>query len=168
MTRTLIIDGYNVIHKVPEFQVHLRKSLEAGRDALIRYCGQWREKRKDFAGVHVVFDGDSSVEGSDHRMIRGVQVTYTHTREDADDRIRKLVEYVPINQECVVVTDDSELSSGIRVRRGKIMSAAEFGGALRKGGRSLRGNVSEDAKAGLSPETERRINDELRSIWASE
>jgi len=161
----MIIDGYNVIHKVPEFQAQMRKSLEAGRDALIRYCGQWREKRKDFAGVHVVFDGDSLVEGPDNRMIRGVQVTFTRTKEDADDRIRKLVEYIPLNQECFVVSDDSELAAGVRVRRGKVMSVSEFRGALGKPGRSSRNDEADVGKPSLSPETERRINDELKRAW---
>lgn len=168
--KVLIVDGYNVIHRVPAFQVSLDNSLEAARENLLRYCGRWRDTRGDFGELHVVFDGDSSVIGNGVRMIRGVQITYTKTREDADDRIRQMLDDSPRNRQCVVVTDDNELASAVRSRGGGLMSAQEFAGTIKERP-DLRNSPRQDGgdhdggKSALSPEEQRRITDDLRKIW---
>lgn len=166
--KALIVDGYNVIHRVPEFQASLRVSLEAAREALLRYCGRWRDTRGDFTELHVVFDGDSSVNWQDNRTVRGVQVTYTRTKEDADDRIRRMLEVSPPSRKCVVVTDDNELAAAVRSRCGGLMSATEFANVLVKHGRSARVEPKDESKRPLAPEDEQRINAELRKLWGGQ
>ncbi|MEI6808378.1 MAG: NYN domain-containing protein [bacterium] len=166
--KALIVDGYNVINRVPEFQSRLEKSLEAAREHLIRYCGRWRDTRGDFGELHVVFDGDSEVIGSYNRTVSGVQITYTRTKEDADDRIRQMLDDSPRNRQCVVVTDDNELAAGVRSRGGGLMSAMEFAGVLRAKNHSPRGGKADDFKASLSPEDEKRINADLKKAWGLE
>ncbi|MEI6971336.1 MAG: NYN domain-containing protein [bacterium] len=163
--KALIIDGYNVIHRVPALQHALARSLEAGREALLSYCGRWRDTRGDFTELHVVFDGDSSVDGLNNRTVRGVQVTYTRTGEDADDRIRGMLEDSPANRKCVVVTDDNELAAAARSRGGGLMSVAEFSGTLSRPARQAHGGERDETKSALTPEDERRINDDLRRAW---
>jgi len=58
-----VVDGYNVIHRVGRFKQQMERSLEAGRIALLRYCSEWRARRRDVDQFYVVFDGDSSVVG---------------------------------------------------------------------------------------------------------
>lgn len=163
--RILIIDGYNVIHRAPEFQAQLRNSLEAAREGLLRYCGMWRDTRGDFAELHVVFDGDSTVGGLDNRMVRGVQITYTRTKEDADDRIRRMLDASPRGCKCVVVTDDGELASAVRSRGGGLMSSTEFANVLCRQKRAARDEEQDEAKSPLSQADEKRINADLKRVW---
>ena len=163
--RVLLIDGYNVIHRVPELHASLRNSLESARESLLRYCGRWRSKRGDFGELHIVFDGSSAVEGPGHRMISGVQVTYTRTNEDADDRIRQMLDDSPRNRECVVVTDDNELAAAVRSRGGGLMSAMEFAGVLSAPKRTQRAERLDEAKSPLSAADENRINADLKREW---
>jgi len=163
--KVLIVDGYNVIHRVPRFHSILQRSLEAARESLLCYCSTWRDTRGDFAELLVVFDGDSSVEGADHLMVRGVQVTYTRTGETADDRIRGMVDDSPSNRECVVVTDDGELAAAIRSRGGRFMSSTEFANVLGRQTRSSRCARQDENKPPLSQEDEMSINADLRRVW---
>lgn len=163
--KVLIVDGYNVIHRVPRFHAILQRSLEAAREGLLSYCSTWRDTRGDFTELLVVFDGDSSVDGVGHRTVRGVQVAYTRTGETADDRIRGMVDDSPRNRECVVVTDDGELAAAIRSRGGRFMSAAEFANVLGRRSSSLRGARQDESKQPLSPEDEMSINADLRRVW---
>ena len=163
--KVLIVDGYNVIHRVPRFHSVLQKNLEAARESLLSYCSTWRDTRGDFAELLVVFDGDSSVEGTGHRMVRGVQVTYTRTGETADDRIRGMVDDSPRNRECVVVTDDAELAAAVRSRGGRFISSTEFANVLGRQSSSSRCTRQDDNKPPLSPEDEMSINADLRRVW---
>jgi len=164
--RVLVIDGYNVIHGSPELAGRLACGLEAGRTALIRHCAEWRQRRRDFAAVCIVFDGDSSVSGYGNDASGGVEVRYTATKEEADDRIRALIDGEFDGAECVVVTDDRPLADAVRSRGCGVMAVDEFCAALRGSRASAqRDRGDSSVKTGLAPEAVRRINDELRRRW---
>ncbi|MDP6491551.1 MAG: NYN domain-containing protein [Kiritimatiellia bacterium] len=52
-THTIIVDGYNVIYRVPRFKAQLDRSLQAGREALLRYCSEWKTRRRDIDRFYV-------------------------------------------------------------------------------------------------------------------
>ena len=74
---TLIVDGYNVVHAVPELERQLDRSLEAARDALVSLCRDYRARRGDVARVTVVFDGDQAYARGLHADRGGVTVLFT-------------------------------------------------------------------------------------------
>jgi len=128
--KIMIIDGYNVIHRIPELSKRLSNSLESAREGLISYCKKWRMTRRDISECYVVFDGDSSVLGARSQVARGIRVVCTKTKESADDRILNLIEQGHGTGEYVVVSDDNKVCQGSRRLDAKVISVSEFYGTL--------------------------------------
>lgn len=163
--RIMIVDGYNVIHLAPEFETRLRKSLEDRRISLINFCTSWLGNRKDVSEFIIVFDGDSSVLGDRAQSRSRARVIYTNTGESADSRIIALVGEYADTCDCTVVSDDHEVARETRASGGAVMAVGEFARMLtrrRRGADSLSAGTS---KTGLSPATEREINERLKREW---
>jgi predicted RNA-binding protein with PIN domain len=161
----MILDGYNVIHRVPCFREQLAQGGEIGRRALLAYCGEWMTRRRDVGLFLVVFDGGPTVTGSQEGSSPGVRVVYSSRGETADSRIHTLLlEWQAISR-CVVVSDDGEVARRARqVGAEAVMDAQTFAGVLRPRGRA--GNSDSDAhKSGMAPCVEKTITDELRRLW---
>lgn len=163
----MIIDGYNVIHRVPRFCRLMDTSLESARKALLQYCAEWITMRNDVWQFCVVFDGDSSVADSYGQTARGVRALYSRTREAADDRILALMEQRGKSCRYVVVTDDNRVLAGAKERNAAIMSSLAFASVLGKQRRGTAGDTGDGDKE-LPPRDRKRINDELKEVWGIE
>ncbi len=162
--RTVIVDGYNVIYRIPRFKVQLDRSLQAGREALLRYCSEWKTRKRDVDRFYVVFDGDSSVVGGEATASApGVRAIYSKTGETADRRIRRMLDQAEGHERIVVVSDDNEVRDSARVHHMSSMSALDF--ARRNTPSSRQSPQHGDDDAALSPSEKRMITDELRSLW---
>jgi len=124
--KTFIVDGYNVIRRVPAWRALFAKNVDAARRALLQYCREWRAGRRDVEQVIVVFDGDSSVGFVKQARIPGVRTLFTKTGEEADQRIILLVSRSEAPSEISVVSDDGEVIKAARSHRAMTMSAKEF------------------------------------------
>ncbi len=170
---TVIIDGYNVIYRVPRFKVQLDRSLQAGREALLRYCSEWRARRRDVDLFYVVFDGDSSVIGGEiAASAPGVRAIYSKTGETADRRIRRMLDQADRRETITVVSDDNEVRDSARVHHMDSMSASEFARvaeartAEQPNSRTTKEKMRRsDVKESLPPSQARAITDELRDLW---
>lgn len=119
-----ILDGYNVIHKTPAFEALLSRSLEHARKALLSACKSVLQSRGDVAKITVIFDGKSDVfSGED--FLGGVEIIYTMTGEDADDRIVDYLRNHPVRS-AAVVSDDNYVCNSARAFKVKSVSVAEF------------------------------------------
>jgi len=180
--RIVIIDGYNVLHRMPRWKAQLEVSLERGREALLAYCRHWMQARGDVWLFCVVFDGDSSVTASHTSSGPGVRVVYSRTGETADDRILEIVHEFGGRCHYVVVSDDRYVSDSARRMSAELMSAEAFASVLapktegthprtkqRGRGRSVSDDVdpaSADNSAGkLSACDAKLITDSLRREW---
>ncbi len=178
--RIYIIDGYNVIHRVPRWEKQLEQSLERGREALLSYCRKWQQHRGDVWLFYVVFDGDCSVTASHSSSGTGIRVVYTRTGETADDRMLDIMREFGEGCEYVAVSDDRYVSGHAALLSAEVMSAAEFAAFLspsarppRKKQRGRGGNVSQDADPSsrdntggkVTPRDAKLITDSLRREW---
>jgi uncharacterized protein len=118
----IIVDGYNLIRQSGTFRHSEMKSLEEGRNALIRSLAGYRKLRGH--RITVVFDGWEGGSPTEERDVAGgVEIIYSRLGEKADEVIKRLLGKG--GGEILVVTSDREIAV-FAARRGKtaIASAA--------------------------------------------
>ena len=165
-THTIIVDGYNVIYRVPRFKAQLDKRLQSGREALLRYCSEWKARRRDVDRFYVVFDGDSSVIGGEAAASApGVRALYSKTGETADRRIRRMLDQADRREQITVVSDDNEVRDSARVHHMRSMSATEFARMRTSGSTDPSRTGESETEQPLSPSAAKAITDELRNLW---
>jgi predicted RNA-binding protein with PIN domain len=163
----MIVDGYNVIHRVPALRARLEDGLEAARRTLIQYCSEWMDRRRDVWLFFLVFDGDTEVHGQEMGGAPSVRQIFTQTGEAADDRILHIVEERESFSRCVVVSDDLYVTRGAKGAATEIMTASQFFAVLREDGRGEGGKLTPAPadKSGITPAQAKAIHDELMRTW---
>lgn len=85
----IIIDGYNLIRRIPELASLESVDLEEGRKYLIQELSSYRAGKGH--RVTVVFDGAGSIHlGEGREKERGIAVIYSRQGHSADDVIAKM------------------------------------------------------------------------------
>jgi len=125
----IIVDGYNLIRQSDTFRQSERKSLEEGRNALVRSLVVYRKLRGH--RITVVFDGWVGGSPREERdLASGVEIIYSRLGEKADEVIKRLIEKG--GEEILVVTSDREIAV-FATRRGKTaIASAEFDALLER------------------------------------
>ena len=119
----ILIDGYNVIRQSDNLRRYERKSLEAGRQALIKKLVEY-EKKKNHQ-ITVVFDGGKSDWLDEGRDREGkINIIYSRFGERADDVIKRLA--AKTVGDVVVVSSDREISSFVAQLGKTPLSSPEF------------------------------------------
>ncbi|HDQ03385.1 MAG TPA: hypothetical protein ENN23_02275 [Deltaproteobacteria bacterium] len=122
-TMLIIIDGYNLIRQSLTLRRYERKSLEAGRNALVSRLGDYNQKKGH--EIIVVFDaGEGGSEYEERDRYDGIDIIYSSYGHNADEVIKRIV--TQSAGEAIVVSSDREIAS-YAAREGKTsLSAAEF------------------------------------------
>lgn len=120
----LIIDGYNVINRVPELRSSLERGLEQARMRLALQVATWDRTHPAYEPV-IVFDGrDRSAGGSDQRLA-GVRCLFSQVTHGGDEEIIRLVrEYRASGAEVMVVSDDNKVINNSRVHGALVRPSA--------------------------------------------
>lgn len=159
---TLILDGYNVIHAVPELSRHLDRSLQAGREALVRFCQEYQAHNSDTGKLYIVFDGCSKEGWGVSEQLHGrVTVVFSQKPEEADKRILKLVESQGKGR-CVVVSNDNEVANNVRAFGARILSVQAFVTQAQSSGGPPTRSAAAPAKAPLPAGKAKQITDAYR------
>jgi predicted RNA-binding protein with PIN domain len=159
---TLVLDGYNVIHAVPELACKLDQSLEAARQALVELCLAYRARRGDIGRLSIVFDGDQAY-AQGPEMDRGdVTVLFSQRGEEADEWILRLIRADAGRSRFLIVSNDTYIFNNARAHGARVMPVSEFYAQLRpaRAARSARPDVTE--KLALSAIEAQRITEEYR------
>jgi len=118
--KTIILDGYNVIHKMPGMKKKLAESLEVARKTLAVYLSGWRRRYPD-AEVSIVFDGkDSEFPGGQKTSIAGIRCIFTRSNETADERIISLIRNSQNPRNITVITEDNSIRNSSRAHRAEV------------------------------------------------
>lgn len=142
-----IIDGFNVIHKIPE----LKTSLSPQKD-LIAYI-----KRKRLTGsknnrVVVVFDGKPDLTLGE----KDFEVFFSQDRT-ADDVIKEKVSRMKNKRQVLVVTDDREIVSRVKNEGAAVLRVSDF--------IKTKPKKCKDEGKDISYKLQHQITEELRRIW---
>lgn len=124
--KSLILDGYNVIHAIPELEKRLHQSLEAARQALIDYCVAYCDARGDVARICIVFDGKSDFFDLPQNLKGKVRVVFSQAPEKADDVILDLVRDGARGEAFTIVSNDTYVFNNSKALAAKVISVAEF------------------------------------------
>lgn len=122
--KKIILDGYNVIHKLPMLTVKLDQGLEASRLALAQLLSTWC-RRYSNADICIVFDGrDRESPQTSPNTIAGIKCIFTRTGEDADDRIIKLVRNSGTPRDVTVISEDNNVINSCRAHGADVKPAS--------------------------------------------
>ena len=119
----LILDGYNVIHKIPQLRHHRDKSLEDARMALASFVLTWGRTHSHKGKITIVFDGRDTVCSNAGNSLCGVSCIYTKTKQEADDRIIAIVRNNPNSKEIIVISDDNYVTNNCKAHGAQVKSA---------------------------------------------
>lgn len=146
-----IVDGYNLIHKIPALAKLLPVDLERARERLVAELERYSAARK--VRVTVVFDGQSTSVGSIPRRHFGVDVVYSRHPQSADDVIKRMMAVEKHPRACLLVSSDNSIGLHARDYGVRVVSAADFASELLALGRgpSVRGDESSAEKPEMTP-----------------
>ena len=159
---TVVLDGYNVVHAVPELERVLDQSLEAAREALVRMCQELRARRGDIGRLVVVFDGDEAHARGPAADRGGVTVLFTRREEEADERILQFLRADGGRNRFVIVSNDTHIFNNARAHGARAMSVSEFYAQARPKRHPRQGPPELPEKPALPPFEARRITEEYR------
>lgn len=104
----IIIDGYNLIHAIPELAAAIETSLEHARNLLLERLKSYTIRKS--VSVIVVFDGTHPPMGIDEPAFsRNLTVKFSRTPFKADPMIMNLVRHEKNKKSLIVVSDDHEI-----------------------------------------------------------
>jgi predicted RNA-binding protein with PIN domain len=157
-----LIDGYNVIHQMPECD---SLKLETQRLKLVQFIENHRPQGSVKNKVTIVFDGQG---GHLQSSISSMVETIFSVGESADEKIKSIVEDSKNPKNIIIVTDDRDIQIAVRKSGASIMPVAEFLLKLKRksdGKGSIKGNGGRATQKNISHTDEYNINIELSKIW---
>lgn len=165
MALHFILDGYNVLMRIPElFGKGTALPFIATREGLLDFLSKYRPQGSERNLVTVVFDGFTAMR-MDWSFLRkrGIEVVFSDEKS-ADDTIVRMAENFGKPKDLWVVTDDRELSERLHRFKIKVVTVKEFLSKV-MGKYPKSESAPDDVKKRLPPEQERRITEELKKKW---
>ena len=140
----LIVDGYNVIRRLPELREREAESLEAGRTALVSLLAAYRRSRGHHR-ITVVFDGQGGPPGpSGGQRMAGIDVRFSRPGETADRLIARLAQEG--RSGALVISSDREVGRLASAAGAAAASCEEFAARLEAAAvANVKGGEEEDA-----------------------
>jgi predicted RNA-binding protein with PIN domain len=129
-----VVDGYNLIHAMPELARLVGSDLERARDALVSKLAVYRSQRN--VRVTVVFDGRGAA-GQQTRPPGGIEVVFSRAPQSADAKIKNMLAVEKSPKSWTVVTSDNSIVRYVRDYGAKTIPSAEFAARLGTGIPSL-------------------------------
>jgi predicted RNA-binding protein with PIN domain len=117
----ILIDGYNLIRRIPDLDKVDRMDLQGGRDALLGQLASYRRGKNH--RITVVFDGADAVHlGGSRERIGGISVRYSPRGMSAD---RVILDSIRKSEADILVSADRELTDAAK-RSGVTFVTPEF------------------------------------------
>jgi len=158
--KVILVDGYNVINRVPELTLSLDDGLESARRRLTLQVSRWRHEHPAVECL-VVFDGDLRYAGTREQFLAGVRCLFSKASHGGDDEIIRFVRnYKGKPTDIVVVSDDNNVRNNCRAH-GAVVEPASFIMTGKKRRAGARRELREGGKV-IDKDAAARIDRELR------
>lgn len=158
----LLVDGYNVINRVPELRVSLEKGLEQARLRLALQVATWNRTHPAYEPV-IVFDGRDRNAGGSRQNLAGIQCVFSQVTHGGDEEIIRLVrENRARGADVVVVSDDNNVGNNSRVHGATVRPSAFIMETKAPTTARAASRGRADAEKGLSRKAATEIDRELK------
>jgi predicted RNA-binding protein with PIN domain len=124
--KQLIIDGYNAISKIREFNLKKDISLEVSRLSFIKAMVDFRQRNHLFEKIVVVFDGKGEGLGFEQQSYRNIEALFSKKDKDADAVIVDILKGAPQKNKITVCSDDNFVRNHARAFGAGIMAIKEL------------------------------------------
>lgn len=161
----LIIDGYNAISKIKQFDAKKDISLEASRLAFIKALMDYIGEKGEFNKIIVVFDGKSQEMGIDRRSYGRIEVLFTKDNKDADTVIVDLLRAGGHGDRITVSSDDNFVRNHARAFGADIMSVRKLEDLISLKRKNLGSKIIEKE---IDDSKLKNITNELKKHWGIE
>ena len=119
----LIIDGYNLLHKIVELSTLMQTDIQLARHRLVRMVENTAHRFAE--QTTIVFDGRKA--GQDDALTSGrMEIYFSPGNLSADTVIERLVERYPDSSRILVVTSDHAEADTVSSSGAQVMSSDEF------------------------------------------
>jgi predicted RNA-binding protein with PIN domain len=156
----LLIDGYNVINRIPELKPSLDGGLENARTKLALLISRWSHDHPASECV-IVFDGNAEFAGGRDQRLAGIRCVFSRKSHGGDDEIIRFVrDHKGRASDITVVSDDNNVRNNCRALGASVQPSSHIMTVKtrRSGGR---GKLPADGKD-IDRKTAAEIDKELR------
>jgi len=123
MSKTIIIDGYNLAFVSNSIRQALLKEKQKGRELLIELLAGYK---KAFGyDITVIFDGADGTEEKAAR-VKGIRVIFSKPPRNADRVIKDRAAVLKKTKVLTVVTSDRELAHYVKGRQVEVIGSGAF------------------------------------------
>jgi predicted RNA-binding protein with PIN domain len=165
-SKVLVVDGYNVIHRLPELKPASAVGLEEARLQLALRVSAWGRLHPEYECL-IVFDGDRQAAGRGGVNPAGVRCVFSQKSHGGDEEIIRQVRALRSGKRAVtVVSDDNHVANDCRAH-GAVIAPAHFLAAP-KAPVSRGPSRSRAAGKGIDARTAARIDKEMAEVFGSE
>ncbi len=121
----LLVDGYNVVNRVPELRASLDGGLQNARNRLALQVSTWSREHPGVEPI-IVFDGEFKLSGGREQRIAGVRCLFSLAAHGGDDELIRFVrDYKGRKSDITVVSDDNNVGNNCRAH-GAVVRPASF------------------------------------------
>lgn len=106
-TPVYIIDGYNVLHKIPQLRNLMNQSLEIARQKLEQYLRSYQGTKR--IKVILVYDGERLNCQVPNYSTANFKIIFSHAPVKADPVIKKLIKKNSNPKQLFVITADRDI-----------------------------------------------------------
>jgi predicted RNA-binding protein with PIN domain len=160
--KCLIIDGYNAISKIREFDAKKDISLEASRLALIKALSDFKTRNMSFDKIIVVFDGKGEGLGLGRETYGSIEVLFSNKDKDADKVIIDMLKISSGNNRITVSSDDNSIKNHARAFSCGMMSIEKLEDLIILKKKASKSKIIEQD---IGNKDQDAITNELKKYW---
>jgi predicted RNA-binding protein with PIN domain len=124
MTKVLLVDGYNVINRVPGLKPSLESGLENARSRLALQISTWSQTHPGVECI-LVFDGDKKFAGGRDQRLAGIRCVFSPASHGGDDELIRFVRgYKGKTSDITVVSDDNNVGNNCRAHGASVQPSS--------------------------------------------